>query len=467
MENRVAIELTGDGCDAVTDEELRALALGDYELGLTLKRQHRTQAGRHGARVIVALVEYHLENVARVAIAQLDGRTLCGGAVRVSARHATVVESVQLLASGSNDSRTEFCGRFVPRDTAKLRRRVQLMAGRVEVELQMTTEAGTGGKLWDATPILAEWALQHRDLWRGCVVHELGAGLGLPGLAIAVGADPSHVVLSDCVQECLVAMQQNVTLNGLQDRVAVQRFDWRDATGQQRGVPESLRADFVICSDVVYSREVAGWLPQAALACLRPGGCLFALLPLSRMGCRECLHQLGEIMTPFDPPGADPAADNAMAKWIKQYLGENQLGHRIYGFRAPIAEMKCGSSMMAAARPCKPLDDSLSAHSAAPAGAEIASTPPAVKWKIATRQTGSAKVHVVIAQLHLPLLDSITGAELRTTGRTLSFDAPPGCDYPNARVELPVDVNVDVGRCVASFSKRSRTLRVRLPLSTP
>eukprot|EP01043_Picozoa_sp_COSAG02_P016301 COSAG02_NODE_714_length_18094_cov_13.275688_6_plen_616_part_00 len=239
------------------------------------------------------------------------------------------------------------------------------------------------------------------------------------------------------------------------------------ATGKQRVVPESLRADFVICSDVVYSREVAGWLPQAALACLRPGGCLFTLLPLSRMGCRECLHQLGEIMTPFDPPGADPATDNAMAKWIKQHLGANQLGHRIYGFRAPTAEMECDSSVIPAVRPCEHLGDSSSAHSASPAGAEaFASTPPAVQWKIATRHTGSVKVHVVIAQLHLPLLDSITGADLRTTGRTLSFDAPPGCEYTNARVELPVDVNVDVDRCVASFSKRSRTLRVRLPVST-
>lgn len=466
MENRVAIELAGEGCNEITDEELRALALGDYELGLTLKRQHWTQSGpRHGSDRVTALVEYHLENVAHAAIAQLDGRTLRDGAVQVRARHATVAESAQLLASGSNDKRTEFCGRYVPRDAAKLRRRVQLMAGRVEVELQMTTEAGTGGKLWDATPILAEWALQHRDLWRGRVVHELGAGLGLPGLALAVGAEPSRVVLSDCVQECLTTMQQNVRLNGVQDRVDVQRFDWRDATRRPRTVPDSLRADFVICSDVVYSREVACWLPQAALACLRPGGCLFALLPLSRMGCRECLHQLGEIMTPFDPQGVDPDRDDAMANWINQYLGANQLGHRIYGFRAPAAEVESASSAMhvEAARPCEEPAGS-SAHSAPPAHAD-AELPSSSTWELATKHIGPAKVHIIIAQLRLPLLDSIAEAAVRVTGRTLSFEAPPGTEYTNTVcVELPVDMNIDVDRCVAKFSKRSQTLRVRIPV---
>lgn len=463
MENRVAIELSGDGCDAVTDEELRALALLDYELGLTLKRQHWAETGAQEHDRATALVEYQLENVAHTAIAKLNGRTLRGGVVRVRARHATAPESTQLLASGNNDSRTEFGGRSVPLDPADRRRRVQLMAGRIEVELQITSEAGTGGKLWDATPILAEWALQHRDIWRGRIVHELGAGLGLPGLAIAVGAEPSRVILSDCVQECLAAMQQNVALNGVEDRVTVQRFDWRDAIGQPGRVPESLRADFVICSDVVYSREVAGWLPQAALACLRPGGTLFALLPLSRMGCRECLRNFGEIMRPFDPPGVDPSTDHAMADWIKHHLGSNQLGHRIYGFRAPTADSSPVSDVDAeAARPIKQL--LVGSSSSQSADAELASAR-SIAWHISRKQTGSSGANaVIVAKLCLPLLDSIAGADLRMIGRTLSFEAPPRCEYTNASVELPTGINLDTDRCMASFSKRSRTLRVRLPV---
>lgn len=447
MENRVAIELSGEGCDTVTDEELRALALLDYELGLTLKRQHRV-AGRVDGRVVL-LVEYHLENVAHTSIAQLGGRTLRDGTVRVSARHTTSDESTQLLASSFNDTRTEFCGRFVPRDTAKLRRQVQLMGGQVEVELRMTTEGGTGGKLWDATPILAEWALRHRDLWSGRVVHELGAGLGLPGLAIAVSADPSRVVLSDCVQECLATMQQNAVLNAVQDKVAVHRFDWRDAVQQPESVPQALYADVVICSDVIYSREVAGWLPQAALACLRPGGSLFALLPISRMGCRECLHELGKILVPFEPPGADPAVDTEMAEWIKKHLGPNQLGHRIYGFRAPSAEGVSGPDVTTLQEPST--DTQLDSWS--------------ITWEIMMRKTKSSDENaVIVAQLRLPLLNSVAGADLRATGRKLSFEAPPESEYETAIIELPTYVDVDADRWSATFSKRSRTLRVRLPL---
>ena len=55
----------------------------------------------------------------------------------------------------------------------------------VKVRLRTTYEAGTGGKVWDATPILAKWALAQPAVWRGQDVHELGAGLGQPDLALA------------------------------------------------------------------------------------------------------------------------------------------------------------------------------------------------------------------------------------------------------------------------------------------
>jgi predicted nicotinamide N-methyase len=541
MENRVALEISessssnsssSSGCcgEEVTDEELRSLALLDYTLGLTLKRQYWSKSAGSpaaagssalvtGTNTVTALVEYHLENVAHTACEQLDGSTLREGLLQVRARPATAAESAELLAAGSNDSRTEFGGRFVARDAAKLRRRVQLAGGRVSVELQATTEGGTGGKLWDATPILAEWALQHKDLWRGRVVHELGAGLGLPGLAIALGAEPRRVVLSDCVQECLSVMENNVAMNGLQAKVDVRRFDWRDVSatttttagcaGLAAHELEPLRADVVICSDVVYSREVAGWLPQAVKACLRPGGVLFALLPLSRMGCRECLQQLGELLTPFDPPGTDPdpagqgmdvsiedaggagdAGGTAMAGWIREHLGANQLGHRIYGFRAPAADGAAGATkesgaVAAAAAPV--------AAAAAPVRVAVA----AAAWEITTKEDrrryssrrrakalgglgeeGNSADRaegddcgartVVVAQLRLPLLDSVADADLRITRRTISFEAPPNSSgggtsscYERVLADLPMAV--DTERCAARFSRRSRTLRVALP----
>ena len=333
MENRVAIELRGEGSalDAVADDELRSFALLDGSAGQTLKRQGWAAAAGAGA-VRTAVVEYHLEGVAHAAIAQLDGADWRG--LQVRACRATPSQSAGLLATGTTDTQLEFAGRLVSREAAELRQRIELRGGQLAIELQTTAEGGTGGKLWDATPILAEWALAHADMWRGCAVHELGAGLGLPGLAIALGASPERVVVSDCVQECLTAMESSVELNGLEGKIAVRRFDWREvAVGGAEPSPE-LRADIVLCSDVVYSREVADWLPPAAQACLRPGGRLFALLPLSRIGCRECLSSLGALLEPFEPEGAE---SEEMAAWIRQHLGDNQLGHRLYGFRAPAA----------------------------------------------------------------------------------------------------------------------------------
>jgi hypothetical protein len=121
--------------------------------------------------------------------------------------------------------------------------------------------------------------------------------------------------------------------------------------------------------------------------------------------------------------------------------------------------------LIAPASPCEELPGSPSAHSTTPADAEFASTS-SNAWEIVAKQTCSATARVIVAQLHLPLLDSVAGADLRATGRTLSFQAAPGCGYTNiVCVELPVDMNVDVDRCVATFSKRSHILRVRLSMT--
>ena len=121
-------------------------------------------------------------------------------------------------------------------------------------------------------------------------MHECGAGLGLPGLAVAMTSRPARVVLTDNVEECLSAMRTSARLNSVEDVVAIGRYDWREAVRTSRPVgalasaaPQPLqsqnaeppisglqmadpaaaefRCDVVICSDVVFAMEIADWLP--------------------------------------------------------------------------------------------------------------------------------------------------------------------------------------------------------------
>ena len=81
----------------------------------------------------------------------------------------------------------------------------------------------------------------------------------------------------------------------------------------------------------------------------------------------------------------------------------------------------------------------------------------AVEWAVVVEKNGG-----LVVTLHLPLLESIAGAELEVTDRSISFSAAP--HYSRTAVELP-PARVDTEQSTAKFSRRSRTLRLKLPAS--
>ncbi|MCW3011855.1 MAG: Methyltransferase type 12 [Solirubrobacterales bacterium] len=103
-------------------------------------------------------------------------------------------------------------------------------------------------ELWPSAIALAR-QVARRSL-EGRRVLELGAGLGLPGLAAALGG--AHVTLTDWAPEAVVAARHNAERNGVEVEALV--VDWRS--------PEALieRApwDLVLLADVLYEdRNVA------------------------------------------------------------------------------------------------------------------------------------------------------------------------------------------------------------------
>ncbi|XP_069573624.1 protein-lysine N-methyltransferase EEF2KMT [Brachyistius frenatus] len=122
----------------------------------------------------------------------------------------------------------------------------------------LISEGTTGLVTWEAAMYLAEWALDHRQVFTGRTVLELGSGAGLTGITICRSCSPQRFVFSDCHPTVLQKLQDNVRLNGLTSpAVGVQRLDWTTATEDEM---RDIRAETVIAADVVYDPEVAGSL---------------------------------------------------------------------------------------------------------------------------------------------------------------------------------------------------------------
>ncbi|XP_070778974.1 protein-lysine N-methyltransferase EEF2KMT isoform X1 [Enoplosus armatus] len=132
----------------------------------------------------------------------------------------------------------------------------------------LISEGTTGLVTWEAALYLAEWALDHRQLFTGRTVLELGSGVGLTGITICRSCSPNRYVFSDCHHSVLQKLRNNVQLNGLSETatVGVEEMDWTAATEEQL---EQIGADTVIAADVVYDPDVVGSLVKLLSKILR------------------------------------------------------------------------------------------------------------------------------------------------------------------------------------------------------
>lgn len=77
-------------------------------------------------------------------------------------------------------------------------------------------DLGTGGKVWEATESIIEFIMNNTEAFENLHVVELGAGVGLPGIAIAMNTSAQCVVLTDLEHSILRNTLETVKCNRLQ-----------------------------------------------------------------------------------------------------------------------------------------------------------------------------------------------------------------------------------------------------------
>ncbi|MDT3700146.1 MAG: methyltransferase domain-containing protein [Thermincola sp.] len=116
-------------------------------------------------------------------------------------------------------------------------------------------------ELWPSSLALARWLWNNSSL-KGQKVLELGAGLGLPG--IAAGMRGADVLQTDYMPEALVIASENARLNNVSS-LSTALADWRSFT-----ITEQF--NLIIGSDILYHPDLNPYLKKIFQNNLKPGG---------------------------------------------------------------------------------------------------------------------------------------------------------------------------------------------------
>ncbi|KAG7273103.1 hypothetical protein CRUP_024833 [Coryphaenoides rupestris] len=148
----------------------------------------------------------------------------------------------------------------------------------------LVSQGTTGLVTWDAALYLAEWALDHQELFTCRSVLELGSGAGLTGMVVCHACSPSRYVFSDLHASVLQRLRANVELNGLvkgggvaggeEDGggakgggvVSVEELDWESVSEERL---REIGANTVIAADVVYDPNIISCLVKLLSRILR------------------------------------------------------------------------------------------------------------------------------------------------------------------------------------------------------
>uniref|UniRef100_A0A4W4GXX2 FAM86 N-terminal domain-containing protein n=1 Tax=Electrophorus electricus TaxID=8005 RepID=A0A4W4GXX2_ELEEL len=145
----------------------------------------------------------------------------------------------------------------------------------LEENVAVISEGTTGLVTWEAALHLAEWALEHPDIFTGRTVLELGSGVGLTGIVVCRVCKPTKYVFSDCHQSVLERLRNNITRNGLTEQgspgvsVLTEEVDWQNVKKDQL---RRIGADTIIAADVVYDPDIIGCLVRLLAELLKCKG---------------------------------------------------------------------------------------------------------------------------------------------------------------------------------------------------
>jgi len=152
----------------------------------------------------------------------------------------------------------------------------------------------TGLSIWSAALILARWMRTMN--WADVTVIELGAGCGVPGLAVAATSPPpTQVFVTDLNPQSVENLQHNVELNELTNTKAIV-MDWIDESSWP-----SEKLDFVIGSDLIYQKSLVPLLVSVVQGLLKPSGKFFYVAPVTgRDGLEEFIDSMKAVCTDYN-----------------------------------------------------------------------------------------------------------------------------------------------------------------------
>ena len=150
---------------------------------------------------------------------------------------------------------------------------VKVLEPRVSLEAMVGFNNTGNVCVWPAEEVLAYYCLEHRELFKGSTVCELGCGMtGLAGLMLACTHAPSHVLLTDGnkssvqnVKEILHANKErfgdtNISCDVLLWDSSSLKEDWLE------------KFDYVICADCLFFEDFHHELVLVIRKLLKPNG---------------------------------------------------------------------------------------------------------------------------------------------------------------------------------------------------
>ncbi|ELU11228.1 hypothetical protein CAPTEDRAFT_212855 [Capitella teleta] len=138
--------------------------------------------------------------------------------------------------------------------------------------------------VWPSEEILLYYCLKYKDYFKDKRVIELGGGMTcMAGIALAIGGEPTEVMLTDgneqSMQNVNVSLKQNRnSFNNTEVSAMVLRWNEEEKLGSMVG-----HYDCVICADCLFFDEFRKDLCSILLKLLKPGGEVIILAP-SRNG---------------------------------------------------------------------------------------------------------------------------------------------------------------------------------------